>query len=509
MLLSFDDFVLDIDSYELRKNGQLRAIEPMVFDLLAHLTQHPNQIFSRDELMEHVWSGRVVADTTVSTCIKSARKALDDDGQAQRYIQTVRGRGFRFVAQINAQDASGQQTPCTTQQSAAESFNADPTLLVLPFKTMSTSADAALLAQTLTLDLNAILTRIPLLQLSTQANRYTQHAVTPTPREIHEDIGIDFVLEGSTQQVGDTFRVNVQLANARSGFSLWAQRWRISGPIENASDEAVSAVVANLEPQLNRAIYASVRELRHEPSARSLYLKSNSLLTVHGYHHQSFLQAAELLRKSRQLDPHFALAPAQLALVMGFGKRVGLMVDRDEAAAEALEAAESSLALDRTDSTVLGFSGCALADIGLVERGAPILRNAIELEPANAQAWVALGSCSLLRGELQESVKQLTHGISISPLDSRLSIWGAVLGIAHMMSGDLDNALAQSELACQRDHRTYMPRIVLAAVHLLRGDTGRSSQTLSDARRIYPDLTDRQIAALIGKDIAARMAKLT
>ncbi len=508
MLLSFDDFVLDTDSYELRKNGQRCAIEPMVFDLLAHLAQHPNRIFTRDELINHVWSGRVVADTTVSTCIKSARKALDDDGQAQRYIQTVRGRGFRFNAQTNTQQAGVQRTLSTARQSAAELLDGDPTLLILPFTSMSTSADSALLAQTLTLDLNAILTRIPLLKLSTQASRYSQLEVAPTPREIHEDTGIDFVLEGRTQQVGNAFRINVQLANARSGFSLWAKRLRISAPIESAVDEAVTAVVANLEPQLNRAIYTSVREFRHEPSARSLYLESNSLLSVHGYHHESFAQAAELLRKARQLDPHFALAAAQLALVMGFGKRVGLTVDRDEAAAEALESAESSLALDRTDSTVLGYSGCALADIGFVERGAPILRNAIELEPANAQAWVALGSCSLLRGELQESVEQLTHGISISPLDSRLSIWGAVLGIAHMMSGDLNCALAQSELACQRDHRTYMPRIVLAAVHLVRGDPVRSSQALSDAHRIFPDLSARQITALVGKDIGPRLAKL-
>ena len=104
MILTFGEFELDIDRFELRRNGQPRKVEPKVFDLMAHFAKNPGQVFSRDELIAAVWHGRVVSDATVSTCIKSARKALGDSGDTQRYIKTVRGRGFRFAADVEHDD---------------------------------------------------------------------------------------------------------------------------------------------------------------------------------------------------------------------------------------------------------------------------------------------------------------------------------------------------------------------------------------------------------------------
>ena len=140
------------------------------------------------------------------------------------------------------------------------------------------------------------------------------------------------------------------------------------------------------------------------------------------------------------------------------------------------------------DSTVLGFAGCALADIGYPDRALPILRNAVEINPANAQAWAALGSACLLARRVEEAVQHLTHGINISPLDSRLSIWGAMLALGLMQSKDLEGALHQGELACQRDHRSYMPRVVVAGIHLLRNERELALKALNDAYRIKPDL---------------------
>ncbi len=102
MILTFGEFQLDTDHFELRRNGQLLKVEPKVFDLMAHFASNPGQVFSRDELIAAVWHSRVVSDSTVSTCIKSARKALGDSGDTQRYIMTVRGRGFRFTADVES-----------------------------------------------------------------------------------------------------------------------------------------------------------------------------------------------------------------------------------------------------------------------------------------------------------------------------------------------------------------------------------------------------------------------
>ena len=104
MIFRFDDFELDSARFELRHGGTARHIEPLVFDLILFFARNPGRVIGRDEIIDQVWSGRVVSDATVSSCVKSARKALGDDGNRQGYLETVRGRGFRFTADVLAAD---------------------------------------------------------------------------------------------------------------------------------------------------------------------------------------------------------------------------------------------------------------------------------------------------------------------------------------------------------------------------------------------------------------------
>ena len=96
MVFSFEDIEIDTQRFELRRGGELVSTEPLIFDLIVHLVQHADELFSRDDLITAVWQGRVVSDATVSSAIKSARKTLGDDGITQKYIKTVHGRGFKF-----------------------------------------------------------------------------------------------------------------------------------------------------------------------------------------------------------------------------------------------------------------------------------------------------------------------------------------------------------------------------------------------------------------------------
>lgn len=96
----FEDFVLDVKKHELRRGEGLIAVEPQVFALLVHLIEQRERVVSREELIETIWEGRFVSDSVVSSRIKSARKALGDDGRTQRLIKTLHGTGFRFVAPV-------------------------------------------------------------------------------------------------------------------------------------------------------------------------------------------------------------------------------------------------------------------------------------------------------------------------------------------------------------------------------------------------------------------------
>ncbi|HSM19612.1 MAG TPA: transcriptional regulator, partial [Hyphomicrobiales bacterium] len=97
--IRFDDFELDIGAAELRCKGEALPVEPQVFDLIRLLVENAGRVVSRDDIIEHVWGGRIVSDTAISTRINAARRALGDDGKTQRYVKTIQRRGFRFEVQ--------------------------------------------------------------------------------------------------------------------------------------------------------------------------------------------------------------------------------------------------------------------------------------------------------------------------------------------------------------------------------------------------------------------------
>ena len=97
----FADFVIDVARCELRRAGELIPIEPQVFDLIVHLVENRNRVVSKNELMDVVWQGRFVSESTVSSRVSSARRAIGDSGSDQVQIRTYYKRGFRFVGSIN------------------------------------------------------------------------------------------------------------------------------------------------------------------------------------------------------------------------------------------------------------------------------------------------------------------------------------------------------------------------------------------------------------------------
>ena len=88
MIYRFGDFELDPAAVELRGRGEARGLEPQVFALLTLLVENHDRLVSKDEIIEKVWDGRAVSDAAIASRVRSARQALGDDGQAQRFIKT-------------------------------------------------------------------------------------------------------------------------------------------------------------------------------------------------------------------------------------------------------------------------------------------------------------------------------------------------------------------------------------------------------------------------------------
>jgi pimeloyl-ACP methyl ester carboxylesterase/DNA-binding winged helix-turn-helix (wHTH) protein len=107
----FEDFVLDTLRYELRSGGAVIRVEPQVFDVLTQLVRNSHRFVPKEELFDSVWGGRFVSEAALTSRIKAARRALGDDGEAQRFIRTVRGRGYQFVGTLVADASSSPPAP--------------------------------------------------------------------------------------------------------------------------------------------------------------------------------------------------------------------------------------------------------------------------------------------------------------------------------------------------------------------------------------------------------------
>jgi pimeloyl-ACP methyl ester carboxylesterase/DNA-binding winged helix-turn-helix (wHTH) protein len=101
----FDEFVLDTQRYELRRDGEVVRVEPQVFDVLTQLVRNHDRFVTKEELFDTVWGGRFVGEAALTSRIKAVRRALGDDGESQRYIRTVRGRGYQFVGTLTVPEA--------------------------------------------------------------------------------------------------------------------------------------------------------------------------------------------------------------------------------------------------------------------------------------------------------------------------------------------------------------------------------------------------------------------
>ncbi len=495
MIYVFDEFEMDTRQFELRQAGEPRHVEPQVFNLIAYLLRHRERVVDKEELLREIWHGRNVSDATLSSRLKAARKALKDDGQAQRVIATFPRRGYRFVAAARelapdaTLEAATAAAPLPGDAALAPKLKADRVALaVIPFASPPVRPKIAWLADTLATDISTRLARIPgFVVISRNSCAYYKDREVGL-RQIGQELGVGYLVLGSLWDSGEQLRVSIQLMEVASGQLLWADQSDIpAADLPRLQADVVREIVSHIEPEILRAELPALRQ--RDPvnlGAWELYRQAQAQLGVRGWTPESCAEAAVLLRQAIEQSPGLAFAHAYLALVLALGHIMGLLTD-DLCLVEAKRAAEQALALDTQDSDVLGYAGCAFADLGDARRGVGLLERAIELDPSNAQAHTALGAVLLKTGKA-EGFEHLRYGMQISPRDNRLGVWGAVLARALLSFNRCEEAIAAARAACRYDDKTVLPRIVLALACARVGALDEAAVALADARRIQPRL---------------------
>ncbi len=379
-------------------------------------------------------------------------------------------------------------------------------IAVLPLDNMSDSRDYDYLADGITEDIITLLARIPSFFVIARNSSFSYTGQQRDIRQVGRELGVRYVVEGSLRPLGERVRVTVQLIEAESGKHVWAERFeRAAADLIDVQDEITNAIVTRLEPELTRAEFELIR--RRPPSnmgAWNYYVQASSVLSLKGWHERTFAESAELYRKAIALDPDFAPAHAALSLLLAIGHMIGHVSEPDEALAEA----DRALALDSDSSEVLGFAGCALSDLGHTTRGIEILERAIDRDPSNAQAWVALGAAQLTTRQPERAIASLEHGLRISPRDNRLAVWMGIYALALGWVGRLEEAIEQARIACRGDDKLHNPRVVLAALLETAGRTDEAVAVLAEARRIRSKLSLREVRGIVGGRYAEALEQI-
>jgi len=379
-------------------------------------------------------------------------------------------------------------------------------IAVLPLDSMSDSRDYEYLADGMTEDIITLLARIPSFFVIARNSSFSYKGKQRDIRQVGHELGVRYVVEGSLRPIGDRLRVTIQLIETETGNHIWAERFdRTVADLFEVQDEITNAIVARLEPELTRAEFELIR--RRPPAdmdAWDYYRQGRGILSMKGWHESTFAEGAELYRKAIALDPEFAPARAGLSLLLAIGHMIGYVAEPDEALTEA----DQALALDSDNSEVLGFAGCALSDIGHTTRGIELLEKAIERNPSNAQAWVALGAAQLTNRQPERAIESLEHGLRISPRDNLLAVWGSIYAVALGFVGRLDEAIEQARAACRRDDKLHNPRVVLAALLVTENRLDEAASALAEARRIRPQLSLREVRGIVGGKFAKTLQKI-
>ena len=434
---------------------------------------------------------------------------FDDMGpQALKNI-TEPMRAWRCQINANASSAAPTKSSVETVQPLAITDN--PSIAVLPFTCFSEEREFKFLTEALSEDLITMLARIPGFIVIARQSAFAYQGRSVDSRQIGRELGVRYIIEGSLRPVGQQLRVGTQLIDATTGAQLWADRFDGEAKdVLELQDQIVRAIASRIEPELVRAEVALIRR-RHDanPNAWSCFRQGAGLISLKGWSEETLTQATALLRQATTLDPDFALARAQLALFLSLGARLGLVADGAAAVTEARTEAERAVEIDHDTSEVLGYAGCALAELGDVQRGSEILERAIENDPSNAQAWVALGSSlCFLEKSGDVGLEKLRHGMRLSPRDHRLGFWGTFYALALARHRRLTEAHEEIRAACRRDPQFYVARIVLAFTAAGLGSKEEAVAALREARRLRPRLSLEEIQLFVGRSGAALLAPL-
>src|SRR5688500_13951374 len=501
------EWVVDPATNELRRGDEATRIEPKSMDVLRVLAERAGRVVTREELFGAVWPGLVVGDEALSQSITKLRRAPGGDPRSPRYIETISKRGYRLTATVvrdapanpQAAGASVRRAGATAVallvlaaagwfllapavaptagEETADREEAWTTVSVTPFDWIGGDASQAYLARGIGEALATDLGRLGELRLIGAGGA----APADAARQAR------YVVSGSVQRDADTLRVNVRLADTRTGEQLWSERFeRPVAELFAIQDDIIGRVAASLPAKVSESRKKRLAA-RHTQSieAYDLFLRAQALVLARGA--KENLEARELYRKAIAIDPRFARAYAALSMTHAIETRLDGTPPSAAALDRAPALAESAREIDPAIAEVQWALGFVHTQARRYPQALGALGRAIELNPSFADAHARMGGIHTYLGEPRKSIPLLRTAMRLEPGAGYL--YFLLLGRAYFFEGDIEQALINLRAALERNAADLETRIYLAAALAASGNRAAAEWEAEEIRALARDFS--------------------
>lgn len=485
------------------RTGRDITLRSQAFAVLKYLTQNPNRVVSKDEVMQAVWGGVAVTDDSLVQCITDIRKAIGDDDHT--VIRTVPKRGYMLtIPDVGMSRSSNPNWKmaalvlCLVTIAAAGlwsftksdihvSSEGVPLVAVLPFDSIGGDVAAQRLADGLTEDIITDLARFPEFAVVASNSTADYKGKAVDPRAVSIALHVGYVVEGSIQREANRVRIVAHLIDAPTGQDLWSDRWdradRDLFAIQTEIAEQVANRLGGGAGLIQEAGRNAARRKRPENlNAYELYLLGTEKLEL--FTKADIDESIRLLTRAVELDPGLARAWAEL--FHSYSISVGFGADREMAMRKADEAARIAVRLDPGDPEAHAVLGMSFGLNGDFARGKTEFDTAMRLAPNAAEIVIFYSGWASTFGEPERGAELVDQAMRLDP---NYPMWAVgSFSYAYFMAGRYEDALRmldrETEANYNRD-KWIMRSSSLAAL----GRVEEAKIWLAKALKADPDIT--------------------
>jgi TolB-like protein len=517
MRFAFEDHVLDPDRRELARGSETVVIGPQVFDLLLHLVQNRERVVTKDNLIDVVWGGRIISESTLTSHINAVRKAIGDTGEQQRLVRTLARKGYRFVGEVreigserpdSARPPEKQPEGRQSEERQPEGMQREtpsgsaahpaapaltlperPSIAVLPFFNLSGDPAQDYFVDGVVEDIISALSRMSGLFVIARNSSFTYKGRPVDVKQVGRELGVRYLLEGSLRKAANRVRITGQLVDATTGATLWSERF--DGTIDDIfdlQDQMTENVVGAIAPRLE---HAEIERAKHKPTgsldAYDYYLRG--MWKFRQGSRSALDEALPLFYEAIQRDAEFASAYALAAWCYSWRKLNRWAADPEREISEGTRLVRRAVELGQEDAVALASSVHALVHLaGDLDSGIASADRALALDPNLAAAWFVGGFVRIWRGQPEDALERLVRAMRLNPLSPDMHRMEVGVAIAHLLAGHAADALSWAEKASRDTADRAFPIGILAAIYACAGRGDEARQAVQELRRLAPRL---------------------